>query len=130
MTEAIQANPTTGSHKEIEKCVEFAHSSGVGSFQMDRRVQMRMPFLHPVRYCLGRELTEDHTQPGYIVNISLEGMAIWCRQALAVGELIRVRLPMPDGNPVWINGTVVHCEPDVEHYRAGIAFLNCGRNSA
>ena len=122
MMENPQSTALIDSGKKIKKCVEFAHRNGVGVFQMDRRSQTRMPFLHPVRYCLGQESTEDHTQPGYALNISLDGMSIWCQQTLTVGELIWVRLPLPDGKTIWLSGTVIHCEPDAEHYRAGIAF--------
>ena len=122
MTETIRATAVTSSRTAIEECVEFARRNGVGVFQIDRRAQTRMPFLHPVRYCLGVEPAEDHTKPGYILNISLDGMTIWCQQTLAPGESIWVRLPLPDGKPIWLNGTIIHCEPDAEHYRAGIAF--------
>ena len=122
MGETAQSTTAIGSSKAIEECVEFARHNGVGVFQMDRRAQTRMPFLHPVRYCLGLEPAEDHTQPGYILSISLDGMTIWCQQTLTSGELIWVRLPLPDGKPIWTGGTIIHCEPDAEHYRAGIAF--------
>ena len=117
-----QNSAAIGSSKAIEECVEFARRNGVGVLQMDRRAQMRMPFLHPVRYCLGLEPAEDHTQPGYTLNISLDGITIYYQQAFMVGELIWVRLPLPDGKPIWLSGTIIHCEPDAEHYRAGIAF--------
>ena len=124
MAQTAQNTAAITSSKAIEECVEFARCNGVGVLQMDRRAQTRMPFLHPVRYCLGQELAEDHTQPGYTLNISLDGMTIWCQQALMVVELIWVRLPLSDGKPIWLSGTIIHCEPDAEHYRAGIAFTS------
>ena len=121
---------TIESHGVIEKCVQRACSQGLAAFQTDRRSRPRMPFLHPVRYCLGSAVTEDKTKPGYALDISCDGMGMCCQQGLSAGEQIWVRLPLADGKLVWVAGTVVYCEPDVEHYRAAVTFLNCGRNSS
>ena len=121
---------TNDAHAAIEKCVQRARTKGIGDFHPDRRSCPRMPFVHPVRYCLGSSVTEENTLPGYALDIGRNGMGICCRQGLPVGEQIWVRLPSSDGTLVWLTGRVAYCEPDAEHYRAGIAFLNCGRNSA
>ncbi len=107
----------------VQECIEYARSNGVGDFRMGRRSQPRLPYVHPLRYCLGSAVCEEKSQPGYTLNISLEGMAIRCREALDVGKSILVRLPVSDGSIVWMEGTVAYCEPDAEHYRAGIAFI-------
>ena len=122
MTENAQSTATTGSKKAIEECVEFARANGVGNFPLDRRSQVRIPFVYPVRFCLGPAPTEDHTQPGHTLDINSHGLAICCRHGLPAGAPVWVLLPLSDGRLTWLSGTVVHCEPDAEHYRAGIAF--------
>ncbi len=107
----------------VQECIEYARSNGVGDFRMGRRSQPRLPYVHPLRYCLGSTVCEEKSQPGYILNISSEGIAIRCREALDVGKSILVRLPVSDGSTVWMEGTVAYCEPDAEHYRAGISFI-------
>ena len=107
----------------VRQCIEHARANGVGDFHLGRRSQPRLPYVHPVRYCLGSAVCEEQSQPGYTLNISLEGMALCCQEALDVGKSILVRLPLSDGSTVWMEGTVAYCEPDAEHYRVGIAFL-------
>ena len=107
----------------VHECIGYARSNGVGDFRLDKRSQPRLPYVHPVRYCLGSTVCEDQSQPGYTLNISLEGMALCCRETLDVGKSILIRLPVSDGSTFWIEGIVAHCEPDAEHYRAGIAFV-------
>ena len=130
MMDTTQGATTADSQATVEQCVQRARSEGIGEFHPDRRSTPRMPFVHPIRYCLGSSLTEDDTQPGYVLDISLDGMGMFCQQGLPAGRQIWVRLPLSDGQLVWLDGTVIYCEPDVEHYRAAVAFLNCGRNSA
>ncbi len=109
--------------RTVDECIRYARRNGVGDFRLGRRSQPRLPYVHPVRYCLDSAPSEKQSQPGYTLNISLEGMALCCQEALIVGSPIRVRLPLSDGSTVWIEGTVAYCEPDAEHYRAGIAFI-------
>ncbi|NIA06262.1 MAG: hypothetical protein GWP14_01260 [Actinobacteria bacterium] len=122
MMDTAQEATATGSNSTVEQCVQRAHSEGIGEFQPDRRSTPRLPFVHPIRYCLGSSVTKDDTQPGYILDISLDGMGMFCRQGLPEGQQIWVRLPLSDGRLVWLNGTIIYCEPDVEHYRVAIAF--------
>jgi len=110
------------SHATVEQCVQCARSEGIGEFHPDRRSTPRMPFVRPIRYCLGSSIAEDDTQPGYVLDISLDGMGMYCQQGLPEGQQIWVRLPLSDGQLVWLDGTIIYCEPDVEHYRAAIAF--------
>ncbi len=120
---------TTGSSSQvafrrtIDECVEFARRNGVGDFRVGRRSCPRLPYVHPVRYCLDSSPSETQSHPGYTLNISLEGMALCCREAISLGTSIRVCLPLSDGSSIWKEGTIVYCEPDAEHYRAGIAFI-------
>ena len=122
-------SPSTGAISQtafrctIDDCIQYARRNGVGDFRLGRRSHPRLPYVHPVRYCLDSAPSQNQSQPGYTLNISLEGMALCCREALAVGSSVRVRLPLSDGSTVWMEGTVAHCEPDAEHYRAGIAFF-------
>ena len=122
MMATAQEAPTTDSRQVIDKCVECARAEGIADCQSDRRISPRMPFVHPVRYCLGSSVTEECTQPGYVLDISRDGMGMRCRQGLPLAEQIWLRLPLSDGTLVWLHGEVMYCEPDVEHYRAGIAF--------
>ena len=113
----------TAFRRTIDDCIQYARRNGVGDFRLGRRSHPRLPYVHPVRYCLDSAPSQNQSQPGYTLNIGLEGMALCCREALAVGSSVRVRLPLSDGSTVWMEGTVAYCEPDAEHYRAGIAFI-------
>lgn len=106
----------------IAKCVEWAQANGLRGIQTDRRLASRLPFVHPVRYYVGRHADEQNTDPGYVLDISLAGMCLWCRESLAVDKCVHVRLPLADGSYTWLQSRVVFCEPDDEHYRAGLAF--------
>ena len=70
-----------------------------------------MLFIHPLRYCTNSILSEDQTKPAQMLDVSLEGM------------VVHVCLPLLDGSSVWVKGKVIYCHPEVEHYRAGIAFI-------
>lgn len=122
MMDAAQEVTDSDSHATVEQCVQCARSEGIGEFQAERRSTSRMPFVHPIRFCSGPSVTEDDTQPGYVLDISLDGMGLYCQQGLPVGEQIWVRLSLSDGQLVWLSGTIVYCEPDVEYYHAAIAF--------
>ena len=110
------------SNGTIERCVRCAKSKGINEFHPERRSTPRMPFVHPVRYCLGASVLEGESLPGFVLDISLEGMGMFCQQGLLAGEQIWVRLPLSSGELNWLSGTVIHCEPDAEHYRAAVAF--------
>ena len=127
MVKTIHPDTTLSSQEVLEQCVEFARRNGVGpfqgSFQAERRASPRWLFVSPVRYCLGSGAApESYDFPGYTLNISLDGMALWCLEALPAGATIWVRLSMPDGREAWVQGKVIYCEPDAEHYQAGIEF--------
>ena len=126
MAEAMHTDTAISSEEVIEQCVEFARRNGVahfpGFFPTERRASPRWLFVSPVRYCLGSAAPESSDYPGYALNISLDGMALWCREALPVGAAIWVRLSIPDGREAWLQSKVIYCEPDVEHYQAGIEF--------
>ena len=106
----------------IDQCVESARGRGLAEYQPDRRTQPRLPFAHPVRYCLGSLPCPAQSHPAYALNISRQGMAFHSQQALAMGIELCVRLPLPDGTTSWFLGRVAHCEPDEQHYRIGITF--------
>jgi len=106
----------------IEQCLRCARAKGISEFHPERRSTPRMPFVHPVRYCLGASVLEGESLPGFVLDISLEGMGMFCQQGLLAGEQIWVRLPLSSGELSWLSGTVIHCEPDAEHYRAAVAF--------
>ena len=122
MSLSTRTNSHLVSRQIIEQCVELARDHGVGDFPSNRRSTPRLPFVHPIRYCLDSVPCEAHTHPGYALNISCCGMALCCRQALAPGAPVCVRLPLPDGTNTWVPGKVVHCEPDEDHYWVGISF--------
>ena len=113
-----QHNPA----QAIDQCVRLARTRGLDEYQLDRRCDPRLPFAHPVRYCLDSIPSEAQTHPGYALNISRKGMAFHCQQAIALGSRLCVRLPLPDGTTCWFLGQVAHCEPDEHHYRVGITF--------
>ncbi len=123
MSVSTEAISQTAFRRTIDDCIEYALRNGVGDFRLGKRSCPRMPYVHPVRYCLDSAPSQDRSQPGYTLNIGLGGMALLCREALAIGSSVRVRLPLSDGSTVWMEGTVAYCEPDTEHYRAGIAFI-------
>ena len=123
MSLSTEAISQTAFHRTIDDCIRYARRNGVGDFSLGKRSHPRLPYVHPVRFCLDSAPFQNQSQPGYTLNISPEGMALCCREALAVGSSIRVSLPLSDGSTVWMEGTIVYCEPDSEHYRAGIAFL-------
>ena len=122
MSVSSQHSTHFASQKVIEQCVELARDHGVGEFKSERRSTPRLPFVHPVRYCLDSFPYEAHTHPGYALNISMLGMAIYCRQTLSPGDPICVCLPLPDGTNTWVGGKVVRCEPEEEYYCVGISF--------
>ena len=126
MANAMQTGTAISSEEVLEQCVEFARCNGVrpfqGSYQTERRARPRWLFVSPVRYCLGSAAPESCDYPGNALNISLDGMALWCLEALPVGAAIWVRLSMPDGREAWLQGKVIYCEPDAAHYQAGIEF--------
>jgi len=126
MVKAMQTNTAISSQEVLEQCVEFARRNGVapfpGFFQTERRASPRWPFVQPVRYCLGSATPEGGDCLGYTLNISLDGIALWCLKALPVGATVWVRLSIPDGRTAWLQGKVIYCEPDIEHYQAGIEF--------
>ena len=126
VVKVIQIGTAISSQEVLEQCVEFARRNGVeafqGSFQAERRANPRWLFVSPVRYCLGSAAPESYDFPGYTLNISLDGMALWCLEALPIGATIWVRLSMPDGREAWLQGKIIYCEPDVKHHQAGIEF--------
>lgn len=122
MSVSSQRSPHFASEQVIEQCVELARDHGVGEFQSERRNTPRLPFVHPVRYCLDSLPCDARTHPAYALNISMQGMAIYCREAIRPGGPICVCLPLPDGTNTWVEGKVVRCEPDEEYYWVGISF--------
>ncbi len=122
MPQVSQAASHTHTRNTVEQCVECARAKGLRGIQMDRRTHSRLPFVYPVRFAVGSEPDYQQSLPGYALDISLDGVSIWCRESLSVDEHIHVRLPLPDGTEAWLQSRVVHCEPDAEHYRAGLAF--------
>ncbi|MCK4850316.1 MAG: PilZ domain-containing protein [Phycisphaerae bacterium] len=122
--------PKTNSRRIVEECVEFARRNGGRACQVgrldrpDRRASLRMGFAHYVCYCPNSTLSEDHTKPARMLDISLGGIVLWCCEAVTEGIVIHVRLPLLDGKTAWVRGRVVRSSPDdVEHYWVGIAFI-------
>ena len=122
MVDTGQASEAVGLSRMIVQCVNFARAHGVGAFPPGVRVQPRLAFVHAVRYCLGSAPSSADTHPAFTLDISLDGLALWCREALPVGSVICARLPLADGRTVWLPGRVVYCRPDVEYYRVGLSF--------
>jgi len=120
----------TNSRRIVEECVEFARRNGGRACQvdrldrLDRRASPRMLFAHHLCYCPNSTLSEDHTKPARMLDISLGGIGLWCREVLTEGMVIHVRLPVLYGKTAWVRGRVIHCSPDdAQHYRVGIAFI-------
>lgn len=126
MPETTETTPAINSRRIVEECIEFARHNGVSTpeiDQIDRRTWPRMLFIHQLRYCPKSTLSEDHTEPAKMLDISLGGIGLWCHEALTDDTLIHVRLPLLDGKTAWVKGRVVHCRPDAEDYRVGVAFI-------
>ena len=129
MAEITETTPVDVSFKIVEDCVEFARRKGAEPYQVegidreDQRATVRMLFTHPLRYCANETLAEDHIKSACTLDISLGGIALWCPEALTVGAVIHVLLPQLDGKNAWVRGRVIYCQPGIEHYRAGIAFI-------
>ena len=126
MTETGKTAPAISSRRIVEECVEFVRHNGQGAVQfdqMDRRATPRLFFTHPIRYSPDSVLSEDRTKPAHMLDVSLDGIGIWCCETLMDDTLIHVRLPLLDGKTAWVKGRVVYCRPDAERYRAGIAFV-------
>ena len=124
MSVIIGSDSQLAFRRTIDDCIKYARRNGVGDFRLGKRAHPRLPYVHPVRYCLDSAPSQGQSQPGYTLNIGLEGLALFCRETIAVGSLIWVRLPLSDGSSVWMEGSVAYCEPDTEYYRAGVAFTN------
>ncbi len=116
----------TVSHHTIEDCIQHARRNGLADFSSGARSQPRLPYVCPVRYCLDWAPSQSQSRPAFALNIGPGGMAISCQEAITVGSSISLSLPSSDGATVPIEGTIVYCEIDDEHYRAGIAFLAHG----
>ena len=122
MSIATESVSQASFRQTLDECIQHARANGVGDFSLGKRSQPRLPYVHPVRYCLDWAGSESEFRPGYTLTISLGGMALCSQVALPVGKAVRVCLPLSDGSSTWLEGTIAHCEPDAEHYRAGIAF--------
>ena len=126
MAETTEATSAIDSRRIVEECVELGRRNGAEIIQidrMDRRVTPRMLFSHQLRYCPSSPLSEDDTKPAFMLDISLGGIGLLCCEALPAGTEVHVRLPLLDGKTAWVKGRVVYCHPDVEDYKAGIAFI-------
>ncbi len=130
MPQSTETVSPTAYRRTIEDCIQYARRNGVGDFHLSKRSSPRLPYVHPVRYCLGDAPSQNQSHPGYTLNIGLGGMSISCREAIIVGSSIRISLPLSDGSTAWMQGTIAYCEPDAKHYRAGIAFLPHDDNNA
>ena len=126
MSLSTETTLPTALHHTIDDCIQHARRSGVGDFSLGRRSRPRLPYVHPVRYCLDGAPSQSQFRPAFALNIGPGGLAILCQEALGVGSSISVSLPCSDGDTVWLEGTIAYCELDEEHYRAGIAFLAHG----
>ena len=123
MSVSTQAKPCFVSRRVVEQCVEFAREHGLRDFHSDRRTTPRMPFVHPVRYCLDSVPCEAQAHLGYALNISSGGMALYCSEALVPDIPICVRLPLSNAGNAWLSGKVIHCQRHDHDYWVGISFL-------
>ncbi len=120
----------TDSRRIVEECVEFARRNGGRACQVDRldradrRASLRMFSAHHAWYCPNSTLSEDHTKLARMLDISLGGILLWCREALTEGTVIHVCLPLLYGQTAWVRGRTIYCNPDdAQHYRIGIVFI-------
>ena len=129
MIETTETPPVVDARKIVEECLDFAKHNGGRISETDRivhserRATPRTLFTHQLRYCPNSTLSEDRSEPARMLDISLSGIGIWCRETLTAGQLIHLRLPRLDGTTGWVTGRVVYCRPEVEHYQAGIDFI-------
>ena len=128
MSKATKTTPMIDARKIVEECVEFARRNGALTSQVVQRDQTnrwtaRLLFIHSVCYCPHSRLSENHTKPAYMLDISLAGVGLWCCEALGEGTVVHVRLPLLDGNSAWMEGSVVYCHRKVGHYRVGVTFV-------
>ena len=129
MSETAETPPVMSSLRIVEECVEFARQSGLFASQReqtppeDRRTTPRMLLAHHLVYSAHSTLSEDSTKAAHMLDVSLGGAGLLCRETLADGMELHVRLPLLDGSTGWVKGGVVYCRPDAEHYRVGIAFI-------
>lgn len=128
MVKTTKTAPMIDARKIVEECVEFARRNGGRVCQVVQRDQTnrwtgRMLFVHPLCYCPTSILSEDHTKPAFMLDISLAGVGLWCCEALGEGTVVYVHLPLLDGNSDWVKGSVIYCHPEVGHYRVGVTFI-------
>ena len=129
MPETTKAVSVVSSREIVEQCLDFVRRSGgrpcqaYQTAQEERRAASRMFFTHQLRCSTDSTLSEEHTKPAQVLDISLGGMGLWCFEQLEEGTLIHICLPVLDGQGAWVKGKVVYCRPQGEHFRAGIAFI-------
>lgn len=125
MLKTTETAPVLNARSIVKQCVEVARGNGISSREAhpaDRRATPRILFGHQVRYCLSSTLDDHATRPAQMLDISVGGVGLWCREALMEDAVVYLRLPLLDGRTGWVEGTVVYCSPDAEHYWVGVAF--------
>ena len=126
MLKATETTPAISSRRIVEECVALARHTGASTSdikQFDQRAWPRVLFSHQLRYCSNSTLSEEHSRPARLLDVSPGGIGLWCCEAFTEGTVIHVRLPLLDGKTAWVKGRVVHCQPDAEDYRVGVAFI-------
>lgn len=129
MAETTKTTPVADSRRIVEEFVDFATNNGARPYQVERKdrtdrwATVRMLFIHPLRYCTNSILSEDQAKPAQMLDVSLEGVGFWCCEALTEGMVVHVCLPLLDGSSAWVKGKVIYCHLEIEHYRAGVAFI-------
>jgi hypothetical protein len=93
------ANPPTASTRPA------CHSERTRQPRAVRRVAYRVP----CRVRLIDEVTgEVHTVAGETVNLSRQGMALQVGLDVPIGTWVETLVPHPNGDPMFLCGTVVH----------------------
>lgn len=86
-----------------------------------RRAADRYEMSLRVEICRSSE-SEEVALPATLRNISRSGMSLWCRQALEVGDGVRIRVYPSGAPPAWIAAEVVHAEEGRGGVLAGVRF--------
>lgn len=123
MAEPTETTSVINSRRTIQESIALICCNTGSMLQMDQRAEQRTILMHQVRYCLRSPLSEDDTEPAFIIDISPGGIALWCCQTITPGRVVHIRLPLVGGKASWVRGKVMYCIPDADHYRAGIAFI-------
>lgn len=83
---------------------------------------MRQYIRHPTDVPLRIQLADRHTPPARLKDFSCGGLSFTNKRALLPGQTLKLSIDV-DESPFEIDGQVVWCHNQDEHYLIGICFL-------